>query len=186
MAGMTSLKSHLLAASPKLPDTNFFRTVVLMIQHDENGAFGVVLNRPTDVTVADVWEKVAEEPCDSQQIIRLGGPVAGPLMAVHSQMSCSETQILPGVYFATQKDYLNQIVRQEQRPYLLFSGYAGWSAGQLESELTAGGWLTTPANEDYIFFEGDDLWERVVKEIGHEIMAPAIKSKHVPSDPSLN
>lgn len=183
---MSSLQSHLLAASPKLPDSNFFRTVVLLIRHDEDGALGVVLNRPTNVTVADVWEKVAEEPCESQHVINLGGPVAGPLMAVHSQMSCSETQIVPGVYFATHKDYLNQIVRQEKRPYLLFSGYAGWSAGQLENELTAGGWLTMPASEDYIFFEGDDLWERVVKEIGHEIMAPAIKGRHVPSDPSLN
>ena len=183
---MDSLKSHLLAASPKLPDSNFYRSVVLLVQHDENGALGVILNRPTDVTVADVWEKVAEEPCESLEVIRIGGPVQGPLMAIHSQMSCCETQILPGVYFATQRDYLNQIVRQKSRPFLLFSGYAGWGAGQLEHELAAGGWLTLPATEDLIFFDAEELWERVVKEINHEIMAPAVKLKHVPEDPSLN
>jgi len=183
---MQSLRAHLLVASPKLPDQNFYRTVVLVIQHTEEGAFGVVLNRPTSVSVGDVWSGVADEPCDSQEPINLGGPVEGPLLALHQQKTCSEGEVLPGVYLATQKELLRQIVSQNKYPYRLFSGYAGWGEGQLEGELKVGGWLTTPATADHIFANPDDLWKEVADKIGREILGPTVRSKHVPSDPTMN
>ena len=81
---MKSLKGHFLVASPHLADANFYRSVVLMIQHDEDGAVGLVLNRPTDNTIAEVWEMISESPCDVQGCVSIGGPVAGPLMALHT------------------------------------------------------------------------------------------------------
>jgi putative transcriptional regulator len=183
---MDSLRAHLLLASPRLPDPNFFRTVVLMIQHDDEGAFGVVLNRPSDFTIGEIWEKVGEAPCDSLDPLNLGGPVEGPLMAVHAEAECSESEILPGVYLATQKDYLNKLVHQKSRPFRIFSGYAGWGVGQLENEMEAGGWLTTPATFDYIFGNDEDLWKTVAAHIGNDILFHKRQAKHVPDDPRLN
>jgi putative transcriptional regulator len=183
---MESLRAHLLVASPKLPDSNFFRSVVLMIQHTEDGALGVILNRPTNVTVGDVWSQIAEEPCENDQPINLGGPVEGPLLALHQQPAFSEGEVLPGVFLATQKENLRRIISRPKRPYRLFSGYAGWGGGQLEGELKFGGWLTVPATIDDIFGPSEELWKNVADKIGRQILGDKLKTKHVPQDPTLN
>jgi len=183
---MKSLQGQFLVASPHLADTNFYKGVVLMIKHDDEGAFGLILNRPTENTVAEVWKMVGEEEVDCPQPIFLGGPVSGPLVALHRLKSAAEAEVLPGVYFAAHKDKLQKLVRQTTKPYRFFTGYAGWAGGQLEEELTAGGWLTAKAKKDLIFRDADDLWEQVTRTIGEGILNKAIKLKHVPEDPSLN
>ncbi len=183
---MESLRAHLLVAVPQLPDVNFYHSVVLMIQHDENGAFGVVLNRPSDVTVGEIWERISDEPCDSLDPINFGGPVEGPLLALHTQESHSEGEVIPGVYLAMQKDNLNRIVQQKEHSFRIFTGYSGWGEGQLEGELEAGGWLTTPAKSEHVFHREDDLWKKVAREIGDEILFRDVKHPHMPDDPSMN
>jgi putative transcriptional regulator len=183
---MKSLQGHFLVASPHLADPNFFRSVVLMIQHDEEGAFGVVLNRPTNNTIADLWKLISEQPCDSQEPVHVGGPVAGPLIAVHGDLAHSELEITRGVYFASNKDAIIQIVTNSQDPVRLFVGYSGWAAGQLDGELEAGGWLTEAATREDVFSDQDDLWNRVSRRIGLEILSPTIKHLRVPDDPSMN
>ncbi len=181
---MESLKSQLLVAIPQLPDENFYRAVVLMIQHDDEGAFGVVLNRPSNVTVGEVWEQ-AGESCDSLAPIYVGGPVQGPPMAIHTDNECNETEILPGVYLATQKENLDRLVQQREHPVRIYCGFSGWAGGQLEGEMNVGGWLTTLATHEYIFDEAEDLWTRVSDDIGNEILFFS-KGPNGPSDPSMN
>ena len=183
---MSSLQGHFLVASPHLGDGNFFRSVVLMIKHDYEGAFGLLLNRPTTSTVADIMRMVAEEEIDCDRPIYLGGPVSGPLVALHRMKSCAEAEVLPGVFFAAHKDQLLKLVGQSKKPFRLFTGYSGWAGGQLEGELEAGGWLTLPATKDLVFYEPDDLWDQVVHSIGQDILGPAIKTRHLPENPSLN
>jgi putative transcriptional regulator len=183
---MKSLQGHFLVASPHLADTNFYKGVVLLIKHDDEGAFGLILNRPMESTVAEVWKLVGKEDLDCPQPIFLGGPVSGPLVALHRLKAAAEAEVLPGVYFAAHKDKLQKLVRQTTKPYRFFTGYAGWAGGQLEEELTAGGWLTTKANKTVVFKSADDLWEQVTRTIGEGILSTAIKVKHVPKDPSLN
>jgi putative transcriptional regulator len=183
---MKSLQGHFLIASPHLADTNFYKGVVLMIKHDEEGALGLILNRPTDNTVTEVWKMVGEEEVDCPQPIFLGGPVNGPLVALHRMKSAAEAEVLPGIFFAAHKDKLQKLIRQTSKPYRFFTGYAGWAGGQLESELFAGGWLTSKANKKLIFQDSSELWEQVTRTIGESILNKAIKVKHVPDDPSLN
>jgi len=183
---MKSLKGHFLVASPHLADPNFFRSVVLMLQHDEGGAFGVVLNRPTNNTIADVWSLVSQLPCDSRDPVHVGGPVAGPLIALHTDLPHSEMEVAGGVYFTADKESIIQIVTQPSGTFRLFVGYSGWAAGQLDAELEAGGWLTEPATQEEIFSDYSDLWNRVARRIGLEILAPTIKHLRVPDDPSMN
>jgi len=183
---MKSLQGHFLIASPHLADINFYKGVVLMIKHDEEGAMGLILNRPTENTVADVWKMVGEEDIDCPQPIFFGGPVGGPLVALHRLKGAAEAEVLPGIYFAAHKDELAKLVHQTSKPFRFFTGYAGWAGGQLESELSAGGWLTSKANKKLLFQSADDLWEHVTRAIGETILAKAMKVKHVPADPSLN
>ena len=179
---MSSFAGKFLVAKTNLQEAAFRQSVVLLLQHGDAGAFGLVVNRA--VTVEGLpFPVFAGGPCESQGLLMLHG---------HAEWAESSTEpppreVAPGIFLgdASCLSRLNDAPAEQGLRYRIFSGYAGWSAGQLENELSAGGWLSMPASEDYVFFEGDDLWERVVKEIGHEIMAPATKSKHVPSDPSL-
>ncbi len=183
---MNSLEGFLLIASPRLPDPNFCRTVVLIIQHDHQGAFGLILNRPTDNTVEEIWEMIGEQPCDNHQPINLGGPVGGPLLALHNDLEVSEREILPGVHFATHKDHLNHLVADEMHQFRIFTGYSGWGAGQLEGELKVGGWMKLPANADYIFSDAEDMWKRAAQAVGEKVTRPLIAKSGLPASPTFN
>lgn len=181
-----SLAGHFLVASRYLRDPNFTRSVVLMIRHDDEGAVGVVINRPADKTVREVWDAIGYDPCDRDDRIYVGGPVPGPLVAVHTLEPFSERELVPGVHVAMHRDAIDVIVRKKSVSLRLYSGHAGWGSGQLEGELEAGGWLTTEATKDDIFADHKLIWKNVTQRIGLEIMAPDIDDKHVPPDPSFN
>ena len=183
---MKSLKGCFLVASPQLRDPNFVHTVVLLVHHSEDGAFGVVLNRPTESTIKELWEKVGESPCDSNQPVHLGGPVSGPLMAVHSDASLAEMEIIPGVYFAAQRDHLEQLLQQSEHAFIFFVGHSGWGGGQLENELKEGAWFTAPATAEFVFNSNDDLWRRVTQQIGQSVLTDILGIKGLPKDPSMN
>src|SRR5262245_9027295 len=174
------LAGHFLVASRYLRDPNFAHSVVLMIHHDREGAMGVVINRPSDKTVRDVWEMIGNDPCDRDDFIYVGGPVPGPLVALHPLEAFSDHEVLPGLYVSTHRDALDVIVRKKDVPLRLCSGNAGWGSGQLESEMEAGGWLFTKANADEVFAEPELLWKTVTQRIGLEIMAPSVDSDHMP------
>jgi putative transcriptional regulator len=180
------LTGHFLVASRYLSDPNFVRSVVLMIHHNDEGAMGVVINRPSDKTVRDVWEMIGNDPCERDDLIFIGGPVPGPVVALHSLESVSEHQVLPDLYVSTHRDALDLIVRKQDSQLRLFSGHAGWGSGQLEGEMEAGGWLNTPATVDDVFSDHESIWKTVTQRIGLEIMAPDLDHEHMPTDPSLN
>jgi putative transcriptional regulator len=182
----SSLAGHFLVASRYLRDPNFAKSVVLMIEHGDDGAMGVVINRPADKTVRDVWEIIGNDPCERDEFVYIGGPVPGPLVAVHTLEPYSECEVVPGVYVSTHRDSLDRMVRRKNLALRLYSGHAGWGSGQLEGELEAGGWLTTPATKDEIFADHETIWKSVTQRIGLEIMAPELDEKLVPPDPSLN
>ena len=183
---MDSLAGQLLIAVPELPDANFFRSVVLVLQHNEDGASGVVLNRPSDVTVSKVWDEISEEVCASDLPVNVGGPVEGPLIGLHSSLALGEVQILPGLLMSLRRENLNQLVMQEAHAYRIYSGYAGWGPKQLDSEVERGGWLTMPAEYDHVFESPDSLWKSVCEHVGHKIMLPHFGTKSLPTDPSMN
>jgi putative transcriptional regulator len=183
---MSSLQAHFLVASPYLTDPNFNRSVVLLIRHNEEGAFGVLLNRPMNNTVREIMRLAGEGECECDQPIYYGGPVQGPLVAVHGLEEHAEAEILPGVYFSAHKDQLRSIVDQDELPFRLFSGYSGWGDGQLEGELEVGGWLTAEATAELVFLSSEQQWQRLTREIGLDILGPEFKSKQLPDDPSLN
>ena len=183
---MDFLEGRFLVATPQLLDPNFARTVVLLIQHSEQGALGVVLNRRLDKTVAELWKQVSTAPSKSREQVHFGGPVTGPLLAVHTLADLAEMEIVPGVFFAAQKDHLDALVGRQESEFRIFLGHSGWGGGQLEAEIAAGAWLTAPASRDTIFASSEDLWETVTRQIGREFLGSTLRIQDFPEDPSVN
>jgi putative transcriptional regulator len=183
---VNSLRGHFLVASSELNDPNFLRTVVLIVQHDEMGAMGLVLNRPTDATVRKVWEQVKHSPCEVDAPLYLGGPIEGPLVALHTRSEQADIEVLPGLFYTVQPDSLEKLVSQGDAPARFIAGYAGWGPEQLEGELEQGAWLVGPARPEQVLGQEVDLWEKISRELADTNLVSLLGIKHVPDDPSLN
>jgi len=171
----SELAGSLLVAMPQLQDPNFRRSVVLLIEHDQSGTFGLVLNRPTDVSVASLCSSLdLEWNGDPSLEIQWGGPVQPNTGWVvfndNLALSGDEEGVMrvdDGLYFAGSLDVLRAIARTPPSDILFFLGYAGWGPGQLESELATGAWLVAPLSIDAVFdVDPDEMWIHVVRGLG--------------------
>lgn len=184
---MKSLKGHLLVATEQLLDANFVRTVLLLFDHTSEGAAGVILNRPTEATITDISERIFEEVFEWDKEIHLGGPVPGPLMALHNEADLADQEIIPGVSSTTDSAKLREIIERKPEPCFLLAQYAGWGAGQLEREIAEDSWVSLPATADHVFWTREqDLWDAVMKKIRASTFATMVKLKEIPPDPSMN
>ena len=183
---MQSLKGSLLIATPELDDPNFARTVLLIIEHNEDGAMALILNRPTTLNVANMWSQVSEVPCKHQSSLLEGGPCAGAMSVLHGCEELADMRVLPGVYFSADEDSLTQLVGVPVDPVLFFGGYAGWSAGQLEGEIDAGAWTYRSASRKQIFERRFDHWPWIQRRMTIESMYPWINTVALPNDPLTN
>jgi len=149
---MTSLAGHLLVAPPTETDPDFVDTVILLIQHSEQQAVGVVLNRPSNKTINDIWTGKRKETI--QQCVYSGGPVSGPLMAIHTHQPLAEIEIIGGVYYSARKNHVEKIVTVPDICCKFFDGHVGWGPGQLEQWLEAKGFRILPATAKDVFDAG--------------------------------
>lgn len=181
-----SLKGHLLVASPKLRDPNFYHTVILLVQHDEKGSLGLVLNRPLELSVRSAWKQLSHSPCLVEGTVHKGGPCDGVLMAVHTDIEASDVEVADGVHFSTTKDALEHLVGHNGGAVRLFVGYSGWSPGQLEDELAEGAWLCVPATPRQVFDSNLHRWDTLLREISRQALLQWMDPKIIPDDPLLN
>lgn len=175
------LTGYFLIAETDLHDPNFFRTVILIISHNDEGAFGLVLNRRSEVTLGEVVETY-EESTIREVPIFVGGPVQqNYLFVLHSGLpgaSTSELAEFPadGITFEPSfqhvADFLEsesyQSLTEAERPTVhLYAGYSGWGPGQLERELEEGAWLIHPADADIVFNENpEEGWRDALSSKG--------------------
>jgi putative transcriptional regulator len=186
MSDVTSLQSHLLIASPDLPEP-FERAVVLLVRHTEEGALGLILNRRTTASLLEAWEQVSDVPCHRDGMIFLGGPCEGPLVALHTDEFLLELEVANGLYFCGGKEKLETLVtRADGPPAKFFAGYSGWSPGQLENEIRRGSWSVMPAKLEHVFGSEDELWLRTRRFVADTAWRSRLKIKHAPSDLRLN
>jgi putative transcriptional regulator len=183
---MKSLKGHLLIASPEMPDDDFAETVVLLVEHAEDGAYGLTLNQPTDMTVKEAWAQNNDSPCRINGLVYAGGPCGEFLTALHTDQALSNIEVAPGLHYTQEPGRLAQLVEQHVHPIKFFASFSGWDEGQLEAELEDGSWLTTPALPEHVFAYGDELWQELAKRIVGERTLSMLKIKHRPDDPSAN
>lgn len=183
---MNSLQGQLLVASPYLTESAFARTVILLVQHNPEGAIGLVLNRPLDQSIKNLWQHLSGTACETDRPLNMGGPVAGPLVAVHREQALAEIDVANGFYVAATKDHLEELIHHPETPFRFFIGHAGWNSGQLENELESGVWFTLPATPTHVFGEFEDLWTATVRQVGYHFLRNTLRVKHIPDNPSLN
>jgi putative transcriptional regulator len=183
---MKSLQGYFLIASAKLLDPNFFHSVILVVQHDENGAIGLVLNQPTQMTIAQAWSQISQAPYENSALVHQGGPCEGPLMVLHARESAAQVAVLPGVYFSNQADSITSLVELDADPMRFFVGYAGWQAMQLESEIAESAWMVLPASAAEVFDAPADQWTVLTRRFQRSTAVANIDPKLIPRDPSMN
>jgi putative transcriptional regulator len=184
MKGVSSLRGQLLVAAPTLLDPNFGRTVVLIGEHGDEGAMGVVLNRPAELEVSDAAPVLAElvEP---GAVVHVGGPVQPTSVVIVGQFhnpDSAAVQVFEDVGFVAGEPDLDEL-STELRRARVFAGLAGWSPGQLEAEIEREDWILEPAVDDDVFTdEPEALWSAVLERKGGSFALLA----RMPRDPSLN
>ena len=214
-----SLAGHLLIASPGLTEETFAKTVVLIVRHeldlgggsgdgsgDGAGAFGLVLNRPSGLTVREAIAAGADEDggpavaalgAGADAPLFHGGPCGGPLMALHADRPDASgdddgesAAVLPGVWYTVSRPRIESLLRGDAGgnapPAVKYvAGYAGWGAGQLEAEIVAGGWRVLAASAaDALDPAADERqWSRLSAGLA---LSPWIDRSRIPDDPSVN
>lgn len=177
----------LLIATPSLLDPNFRQSVVLLVQgSDEDGVLGLVLNRVSDKPIRELWESVFHQSCATDACLHLGGPVFGPLFALHTSREMDDLEIVPGLYFATTKETLDRLVDDVYGDFRFFVGNAGWGEGQLAREIKEGSWYLAEATPELIFSDETEIWRNLIEEIGRSILGEILHTDRIPDDPSLN
>ncbi len=180
---MESLRGRLLISSGSLFDPNFRHTVVLVGQHNAEGALGVVLNRPLDVTVHEAVP-VLRDLVEQGEPLFQGGPVqptSPVLLAAFEDPEIADLLVFGSVGFLVGD--ISADVRPRIRRARVFAGYSGWGAGQLEAEIEQNAWILEPAVEDDVFGHlPETLWSRVLERKGPEYRLLS----RVPFDPTMN
>ncbi len=184
---VASLSGRLLVASPSMGDANFDRTVVAVLEHDpDDGALGVVVNRPSETEVADVLPRITPlvaapavvfvgGPVQPQAALCLGAPRPGAEPDGFAPLACGVATV--------DLDHDPQILSIGLQTVRVFAGYAGWGGGQLEAEIASGAWFVVDAQPGDVF--GDEpgrLWSVVLRRQGGTL---ALVSTY-PPDPRLN
>lgn len=174
-----SLRGRLIVASPGLGDPNFRHTVVLILEHLEEGALGLVINRPSEVTLAETlpdWEGHAASPA----VVFVGGPVATESLIGLGRFAAggSPRELLLGDIGVV--DLAAAPETGKVQAARVFAGHAGWAPGQLEGELEEGGWFVLDADpQDILHDDPESLWRDVLARQGGMF-------RTIPYDPGLN
>ena len=183
---MESLRGQLLIDSPKIVDPNFRRVVVYMAEHTEEGAMGLVINRPADTTIAEAVPDLEWLAGDRDAGVWLGGPVSPASVIVLAEFEDPSRAALVvdgDLGFVPAEIDAQDTFAAGVRRTRVFAGHSGWGPGQLEAELEEDSWIIDPAQRGDVFTaEPDALWSRVLRRKGSEYVLLAT----MPMDPSLN
>lgn len=168
MAGMKLQAPCLLVANPLLLDPNFLHTVVLLIEHDDQGSMGIVLNRPLPLNLAQICsESHLNFAGDDEATAFRGGPVEPQrgIILVRGGLPTEDDTVLDFTDFVSfRKDLLESLLLDPEATYRLFLGYAGWGPGQLEGEMTQGAWKILPLLPEWLLSpDPRTLWQRAIE-----------------------
>jgi putative transcriptional regulator len=176
-ADSTFLTNQFLIAMPNLLDPNFFHSVTYICEHNDQGAMGIVINQPVDLTVGDLVDQIGMQKIENDfmhQPVYRGGPVGTERgFVLHQPLGAWESSlaVANGIGISTSNDIIQAIAHGEgPNQFLIALGYAGWGAGQLEQEMVQNAWLSGPSDANIIFnTNADQRWEQAAKLLGVDI-----------------
>ena len=186
MQGIANLTNHFLIAMPGLRDPNFARTVTYICEHTEKGAMGIVVNRPLELSLADVLEHMniaSAAPDIGTQPVYLGGPVdneRGFVLHTRTAPWSSTLKVTNGIYITTSRDILEAMARGEGPERTLVAlGYAGWASGQLENEMQDNAWLSGPSDIAVLFdLPAEERWAAAARLLGVDLTLLSAEAGH--------
>lgn len=176
------LAPGLLIAMPQLRDPNFEHAVVLMVEHEDAGSFGLVLNRPTTVRVAELLRSIDMEWTGREdETAWLGGPVQPETgWVLHEPIEGLEAlgtrELVPGLHLTSAPSALRELAKRPPRRIRFVMGYSGWEGGQLGRELTEAAWIHSDVDADFVFdLPAEGLWSAAIRRLGLDagVIAPA-------------
>jgi putative transcriptional regulator len=187
---MTSIKlkpakGMLLISEPVLSDFYFSKSIVLLADHNEEGSFGLIINKPTDLVLSDI----SDEFSGIKTRLFIGGPVkTDSIYFIHTRGDLVEgsTKIMDGLYWGGHSDILKELVINKKistNEVRFFIGYAGWQPGQLDGEFKEEAWIVAATNPNQILMsEPTSMWRNILKTMGQQYAMWV----NYPADPSLN
>ncbi|MCY2961302.1 MAG: YqgE/AlgH family protein [Planctomycetota bacterium] len=189
MKALRTVPGSLLAAAPSLRDENFMHTVVLMCAHGDEGAHGLVINRPSPITIDKLMPAHALL-ARQHNVVHAGGPVGlDTLQFVHRVPGriAGGVELSSGIHLGGDIDQLAQFLEERgesaAEDVRLILGYAGWGAGQLEEELAGGSWIPVSLQPEWVFApDSQGVWRQVVRSLG----GAAAGLEDLPPDVSWN
>ncbi len=177
-----SLSGRILIARPEFHDPNFDATLTLVLEHSDEGALGLVINRPSTLTMADAfpeWDEMSASP----GVVFAGGPVDRDALIALGRSKESEGALVLGAHSVDLDAQPALVAADGVCDVRVFAGYAGWASGQLEGEIANHSWWVVDAAVDDLFTDDPErLWAKVLQRQGGEMQWYA----HFPLDPSLN
>jgi putative transcriptional regulator len=176
-----TFRPTLLLSMPQLQDPNFARTVVLLCEYVPEGAFGLVLNRPTDVPASRMVRLDPPITGGNDLPLHIGGPVEperGWILFTDEPADAEYKTIQPGLYLSTSPELLRQVLESSPSPRArILAGYAGWGPGQLDAELAQSAWLMAEVECDLIFdVDPAAMWETAIRRLGTD--PAALQTSH--------
>ncbi|MEO8444294.1 MAG: YqgE/AlgH family protein [Gammaproteobacteria bacterium] len=190
MTDQTFLTGHLLIAMPAMQDPNFARTVTYICEHNEQGALGIVINRPLDIDLGNLFDQLSLDSADpdlARQPVLQGGPVHQERgFVLHEPAAASDPEfdatiaVTDAIRVTTSQDILTAMARGTgPRRAVVALGYAGWGAGQLENEMIQNAWLSVPAAPRIIFETPfDQRWQEAARLIGIDLSTLSHQAGH--------
>jgi len=171
MRQLESMAPTLLLSMPQLDDPNFHHSVVLLCQYSDEGAWGVVINRPTGKAASMVVQLDPPLTHDSGIELWVGGPVEperGCILIAEELPDAESVRVSDGLYLSGSPALLRRLLESETPPKCrLLMGYAGWGPGQLEAELTQSAWLIADVDLDLVFdTDPKEMWEKAIRRLG--------------------
>lgn len=160
---------------PQLDDPNFERAVVLMVEHNAEGSFGLIVNRPSDLRIADVLDSLSMEWAgDPEAVVFTGGPVmprTGWVLHEPADLPSEEgkVDIVPGIVLSTSPERLRALAECPPNRMRFVLGFAGWGPSQLEVELASGSWVNAEVTAELVFeTPAAEMWEAALRSLGIE------------------
>lgn len=182
----TYLNDQFIIAMPSLADPNFFHTVTYLCQHNEEGALGIVINRPSEMTLSKIFKQMkirVTSPCAAETLVFAGGPVQqerGFVLHTAGGDWDASMAVSESISLTTSRDVIEAIaVGKGPEQYLVALGYAGWGQGQLEQEILDNAWLNTPYSNLILFDTPIDArWRAAAGQIGIDINQLTTQAGH--------
>lgn len=182
------LSGCLLVASPNHPDPQVGSGVFLVTWHDDQGSIGVLLNRSLVGDIRNVWAQIlgSRRKQMPSGTIHYGGPLAGPMIALHNRPEFAEAEASPGVYITARLNALEKLTEISASECRWIVGHVAWQAGELEKQLANGWWYAISATPDLVFSSVDEILPRVVRRAGDVWLALVTGAPMVPHSGKWN